>query len=80
VRWLGAGHASATGRFDDEHLFYLMSRGIREDEARKLVVRGFFAELLDKIPVEELRTRWARPSRPGSQNRGHDVHKVCLRR
>jgi Fe-S cluster assembly protein SufD len=54
---VGAGHASATGRFDDEHLFYLMSRGIREDEARKLVVRGFFAELLDKIPVEELRTR-----------------------
>jgi Fe-S cluster assembly protein SufD len=53
----GAGHASATGRFDDEHLFYLMSRGIREDEARKLVVRGFFAELLGKIPVEELRER-----------------------
>jgi Fe-S cluster assembly protein SufD len=53
----GAGHASATGRFDDEHLFYLMSRGIREDEARKLVVRGFFAELLGKIPVEELRDR-----------------------
>jgi Fe-S cluster assembly protein SufD len=53
----GAGHASATGRFDDEHLFYLMSRGIREDEARKLVVRGFFAELLDKIPVEPLRER-----------------------
>jgi Fe-S cluster assembly protein SufD len=53
----GAGHASATGRFDDEHLFYLMSRGISEDEARKLVVRGFFAELLGKIPVEELGDR-----------------------
>ena len=53
----GAGHASATGRFDDEQLFYLMARGIPEDEARKLVVRGFFAELLDKIPVEELRER-----------------------
>jgi Fe-S cluster assembly protein SufD len=53
----GAGHATTTGRFDDEHLFYLMSRGIREQEARKLVVRGFFAELLDKIPVEELRER-----------------------
>ncbi len=53
----GAGHASTTGRFDDEHLFYLMSRGIREDEARKLVVRGFFAELLEKIPVEQLRHR-----------------------
>jgi Fe-S cluster assembly protein SufD len=54
---VGAGHASATGRFDDEQLFYLMSRGISEAEARKLVVRGFFAELLSKIPVPELRER-----------------------
>ncbi|GAA1656092.1 Fe-S cluster assembly protein SufD [Catellatospora bangladeshensis] len=54
---VGAGHASATGRFDDEQLFYLMARGIPEAEARKLVVRGFFAELLGKIPVEELRER-----------------------
>jgi Fe-S cluster assembly protein SufD len=53
----GAGHASATGRFDDEQLFYLMARGIPEGEARKLVVRGFFAELINKIPVDELRER-----------------------
>ncbi len=53
----GAGHASATGRFDDEQLFYLMARGIPEEEARKLVVRGFFAELIGKIPVAELRDR-----------------------
>ncbi|WP_341716758.1 Fe-S cluster assembly protein SufD [Micromonospora sp. FIMYZ51] len=53
----GAGHASATGRFDDEQLFYLMARGIPEAEARRLVVRGFFAELLNKIPVEGLRER-----------------------
>jgi len=53
----GAGHASATGRFDDEQLFYLMSRGVPEAEARKLVVRGFFAELLGKVPVVELRER-----------------------
>ena len=53
----GAGHASATGRFDDEQLFYLMSRGITEFEARKLVVRGFFAELVNKIPDEGLRSR-----------------------
>jgi Fe-S cluster assembly protein SufD len=53
----GAGHASATGRFDDEQLFYLMARGIPEAEARRLVVRGFFAELINKIPVEELRER-----------------------
>jgi Fe-S cluster assembly protein SufD len=54
---VSAGHASATGRFDDEQLFYLMSRGIPEFEARRLVVRGFFAELINKIPVEELRER-----------------------
>ncbi|HEY2950738.1 MAG TPA: Fe-S cluster assembly protein SufD [Micromonosporaceae bacterium] len=54
---VGAGHASATGRFDDEQLFYLMSRGIPEAEARKLVVRGFFAELLAKVPLPELRER-----------------------
>jgi Fe-S cluster assembly protein SufD len=53
----GAGHASATGRFDDEQLFYLMARGIPESEARKLVVRGFFAELINKIPAEALRER-----------------------
>jgi Fe-S cluster assembly protein SufD len=51
----GAGHASATGRFDDEQLFYLMSRGIPEGEARRLVVRGFFAELINKIPWAEMR-------------------------
>ncbi|MEV0840923.1 Fe-S cluster assembly protein SufD [Actinocatenispora sera] len=54
---VGAGHASATGRFEDEHLFYLMSRGIDELSARRLVVRGFFVELLEKIPAGELRER-----------------------
>ncbi|MGO1511488.1 MAG: Fe-S cluster assembly protein SufD [Actinomycetales bacterium] len=47
----GAGHASATGRFDDEQLFYLRSRGIAEEEARRLVVNGFFAELIKQIGV-----------------------------
>lgn len=53
----GAGHASATGRFDDEQLFYLQSRGIAEDAARRLVVRGFFHEILTKIDVAEVRER-----------------------
>ncbi len=53
----GAGHASATGRFDDEQLFYLRSRGIPEAAARRLVVRGFFQELIERITVPELRTR-----------------------
>ena len=51
----GAGHAAATGRFDDEQLFYLRARGIPEKEARRLVVRGFFAELIQKIDVPEIR-------------------------
>ena len=50
----GAGHASATGRFDDEQLFYLRSRGVPEDEARRLVVHGFFNDLIRKIDVPEL--------------------------
>lgn len=54
---VGAGHASATGRFDDEQLFYLQARGIPEDDARRLVVRGFFAELINKIGVPELQER-----------------------
>jgi Fe-S cluster assembly protein SufD len=46
---LGAGHASATGRFDDEQLFYLQARGISEAEARRLVVIGFLAEIVQKV-------------------------------
>ena len=46
---VGAGHASATGRFDDEQLFYLQARGITEDEARRLVVLGFLGEIVQKI-------------------------------
>jgi len=53
----GAGHASATGRFDDEQLFYLRARGIPEEDARRLVVRGFFAELIQEIGVPEVEER-----------------------
>ena len=53
----GAGHASATGRFDDEQLFYLMARGISEDEARRLVVRGFLSEIVQQIGDEQLERR-----------------------
>jgi Fe-S cluster assembly protein SufD len=54
---VGAGHASTTGRFDDEQLFYLQSRGINEDEARRLVLRGFFEDLLGQIGVSEINDR-----------------------
>jgi len=50
----GAGHASATGRFDDEQLFYLQARGIAEDEARRLVVLGFLSEIVQRIGIPEL--------------------------
>ncbi len=54
---VGAGHASATGRFDDEQVFYLQARGIPEDQARRLIVRGFFAEIIQKIAVPAVRER-----------------------
>jgi Fe-S cluster assembly protein SufD len=53
----GAGHASATGRFDDEQLFYLMSRGVPESVARRLVVRGFFADAINRIGVAQVAER-----------------------
>jgi Fe-S cluster assembly protein SufD len=54
---VGAGHASTTGRFDDEQLFYLQSRGIPADEARRLVVRGFFSDVLARVGLPELEER-----------------------
>ena len=53
----GAGHASATGRLDDEHLFYLMARGIPENVARRLVVRGFLHEIIQQIKVPAIEER-----------------------
>jgi len=55
----GAGHASASGRFDDEQLFYLQARGLSELEARRLVVRGFLMEIVQQIGVSELEERLA---------------------
>jgi Fe-S cluster assembly protein SufD len=53
----GAGHASASGRFDDEQLFYFQARGISESDAKKLVVRGFLSEIIQKIQIEEVEQR-----------------------
>jgi Fe-S cluster assembly protein SufD len=53
----GAGHASASGRLEDHHLFYLMARGIPYDDARRLVIRGFFGQLIAQIEVPEVRDR-----------------------
>ena len=52
-----SSRTSATGRFDDEQLFYLRARGIPEPDARRLVVRGFFAELIHEIGVPSVEER-----------------------
>jgi Fe-S cluster assembly protein SufD len=52
-----AGHASTSGRLEDQHLFYLMARGIPLSAARRLVIRGFFGELIGEIEVPEIRER-----------------------
>jgi Fe-S cluster assembly protein SufD len=54
---VGAGHASASGRLEDHHLFYLMARGIPMAEARRLVIRGFFGQLISRIAVPDLQDR-----------------------
>ncbi|MFJ4225336.1 Fe-S cluster assembly protein SufD [Microbacterium sp. NPDC089695] len=51
---VGAGHASATGRFDDEQLFYLQARGITEEEARRLVVLGFLSDIVQRLGIPAL--------------------------
>lgn len=53
----GAGHASTSGRFDDEQLFYLQSRGVHAEEARRLVVRGFLSEIVQQIGSPALEAR-----------------------
>lgn len=53
----GAGHASATARFDDNQLFYLQSRGVSEAEAQRLVVHGFFNDLIRKVGVPSIEDR-----------------------
>ena len=71
---ISAGHASATGRFDEEQMFYLQSRGIPEVEAKRLVVRGFINDLVQRIPIEELRERLLRrvETRLGSHDPRYD--------
>ena len=54
---VGAGHASTTGRFDDEQLFYLQSRGISADIARRLVIRGFFSDIIGRIGIPAIEER-----------------------
>jgi len=52
-----AGHASTSGQVDEEQLFYMLSRGIKRDDAIKMIVMGFFEPVLDRIPLEDVRGR-----------------------
>jgi Fe-S cluster assembly protein SufD len=49
------GHAASVGPVSEDEIFYLQSRGIPQDEATRLIVRGFFAEVLDRIDIPEVR-------------------------
>lgn len=51
----GAGHAATVGKVDEDHLYYLRSRGLTELEAKKLIVDGFFNTVLDHIPIKSVR-------------------------
>ena len=52
-----AGHASVTGRLDDDQLFYLMSRGIDEHTARQLVIEGFFSGIFGEFSDVNLKEK-----------------------
>ena len=69
---VGAGHASTSGRLDDEHLFYLQSRGVPRDEARRMVVRGFLGQLIDKIEVAEVRDKVAEAIEAELEQEAHE--------
>ena len=52
-----AAHASSVGPIDESQLFYLESRGIPPDEARKFIVMGFLEPVVARVPVEDARDR-----------------------
>ncbi|MBX0328501.1 Fe-S cluster assembly protein SufD [Oscillochloris sp. ZM17-4] len=52
---LKGGHASTSGDVDDMQLFYMQARGIKRDEAKRMIVMGFFEPALNRITVEDLR-------------------------
>ncbi len=57
---VSASHGATTGKIDEDQLFYLMVRGISREEAERIIVQGFFEPVLQRIPLENLRTRLRR--------------------
>ena len=45
------GHASSVGPLEQEHMYYLQSRGLRRERAERLLIRGFFTEVIDRLPI-----------------------------
>ena len=45
------GHASSVGPLEEDHLYYLQSRGLRKERAERLLIRGFFTEVIDRLPT-----------------------------
>ena len=52
-------HASTIGQLDEQEIFYLMSRGIPRETAVQMVVEGFFAPVMERIPIEGVKDRIA---------------------
>ncbi len=52
-----ASHGSTTGKVDEEQIYYLMSRGLTEKQAERLIIEGFFIPIIEKIPLESVRER-----------------------
>jgi Fe-S cluster assembly protein SufD len=48
-------HGATVGQVDREQLFYLMSRGLSRGEAERLIVRGFFTDVLNRVELEPVR-------------------------
>ncbi len=57
---VSASHGATTGQIDEEQLFYLMVRGIAKPEAERIIVQGFFEPVLQRVPLENLRSRLRR--------------------
>jgi len=50
-----AGHAASVGQVNEDHIFYLMSRGIKREDAERLVIHGFLAPVVEEIPLPKLK-------------------------
>ena len=48
------GHGSSVGPLEEEHRYYLMSRGIPKEKAEQMLIKGFFQEIIDRLPVSGL--------------------------